>query len=790
MTKSDDKQNLDPTSVAATQDQPDSQSPTQAIAQEQPETNSRREFLSQTLAAASGIALSGLLPSTMPEAAAQAPACPPAGTNSQALLPIGQITSQGGKLQAIMRVRNEERVVPGINVPAGHKGPMLRYFAGSRQDGTQTWPGTAQAGQPVPGPTLVAEVGDVVQVALLNQTRVKDFNGTLDQAETGQNSASGCNSSNQVTAPGSPGTNIYPGNFDAFPNCFHASSTANLHFHGTHVTPEATGDNILFGVRPNDRMNEQQTLADLRAVFNSYDPNHPWHSWNDFIKSPAAQAWWKKQQEALATYDKTTQWGSRFGLPDGTNPPGVPDQRLTTADNQAIAGGEWPPWFIGSFPNCFKIPKLPVNSSGTPNQMMGQAPGTHWYHAHKHGSTALNLFNGLAGAFLIRDSSPDGYDGKLQAVYGGRLKESVIIFQEITDSIGLMGGATRVLLVNGQVNPTITMKPGEVQLWRMLNSTVTKALTPQIAAVTGSVVQPFKNIIQDGIGFSLKQIAQDGVQFNWKNVDGSSSGSRFGQQNGTATITMAPANRVDLLVKAPSTAGCYQFVLITPPSGTNPARNQVLFYINVTGAAVSPPMNLPTSANDFPTQPAFLADLDPEDVRVSRTVKYAWEAGRTGAGRLPQGQANGAPPSFTIDGEKFSGEVKNTMHLNEVEMWTITNNSAGVRHPFHIHQNPFQIIEIFDPTQTVGPVQLPGPWIWWDNFALPPASNTMPDGKTPRVDKNGNQVYVNGYIKMLTRFADYTGKFVNHCHILGHEDRGMMQLVEVVSNARPLIKHH
>ena len=788
MTK-DDKQNLDPTGVTVTPEQTSSQSP----AQEQLEMSTRRDFLAQTLAAASGIALSSLLPSAMTEAAAQAqaPTCPPTGTTPD-LLPIGQITSQGGRLQAIIRVRNEERVVPGITVPAGRKGPMLRYFAGSRQDGTQTWPGAAQANQPVPGPTLVAEVGDVVQVALLNQTRVRDFNGTLDQAETGQNNASGCNSSTQVTAPGSPGTNIYPATFDAFPNCFHASSTANLHFHGTHVTPEATGDNILFGVRPNDRMNEQQALADLRAVFDSFDPSHPWHSWNDFMKSPAAQTWWKKQQEALANYDKTTQWGSRFGLPDGTNPPGLPDERLTTADNQAIAGGEWPPWFIGSYPNCFKIPKLPVGSNGTPNQMMGQAPGTHWYHAHKHGSTALNLFNGLAGAFIIRDTTPEGYDGKLQAVYQNRLKEHIIVFQEITDSIGLMGGATRVILANGQKTPTITMRPGEVQLWRMLNSTVTKALTPQIAAVTGSPVPAFANIIQDGIQFSLKQTAQDGVQFNWKNVDGSANGSPFGRQNGITPFAMAPANRADILVKAPPTPGCYQLLHNPPVAAGKPPNNLVLLYINVVGTPVSPAMNLPTTANDFPTQPAFLGDLDPDDVRVERTVRYAWEKGRTGTGRLPKGQANGAPPSFTIDGEKFSGEVKNTMHLNEVEMWTITNNSAGVRHPFHIHQNPFQIVEIFDPTTMDAPVpfNVPPPWIWWDNFALPPASNTMPDGKTPRVDKDGNQIYVNGYIKMLTRFADYTGKFVNHCHILGHEDRGMMQLVEVVPNARPLIKHH
>ena len=42
---------------------------------------------------------------------------------------------------------------------------------------------------------------------------------------------------------------------------------------------------------------------------------------------------------------------------------------------------------------------------------MGQSPGTMWYHAHKHGSTAIDVSNGMVGAFIIEDNSPQGYDG-------------------------------------------------------------------------------------------------------------------------------------------------------------------------------------------------------------------------------------------------------------------------------------------------------------------------------------------------------------------------------------------
>ena len=115
-----------------------------------------------------------------------------------------------------------------------------------------------------------------------------------------------------------------------------------------------------------------------------------------------------------------------------------------------------------------------------------------------------------------------------------------------------------------------------------------------------------------------------------------------------------------------------------------------------------------------------------------------------------------------INGQQFSGHVDQTMTLGEVGLWTLHNESpTNAAHPFHIHINPFQVIEIMDPKQNNGqPVQLPRPWVWWDNFAIPPG----------------------GYVKITSRFVDFTGKYVLHCHLLDHEDRGMMQLVQVVPN--------
>ena len=206
------------------------------------------------------------------------------------------------------------------------------------------------------------------------------------------------------------------------------------------------------------------------------------------------------------------------------------------------------------------------------------------------------------------------------------------------------------------------------------------------------------------------------------------------------------------------------------------------------------------------------------------------------------------------------------MVLDTVEEWTVKNttNSTGkapgaIDHPFHIHINPFQITEVFDPNENLTDPQtgalltqlqltvngqpkimtqeecdklsdgthcttIPAPryvtekaqlsnpnnpfrarqcyldetnentWsvagacgpqpqqsnlIWWDTFAIPSA----------RPNKTAAQNPIPGYFKMRSRFVDYSGAYVMHCHILVHEDRGMMFTVEV-ADATPLLVHH
>ena len=427
-----------------------------------------------------------------------------------------------------------------------------------------------------------------------------------------------------------------------------------------------------------------------------------------------------------------------------------------------------PQYYMGAFPYCF----TPQKWNGS-TLSMGQAPGTHWYHAHKHGSTAINLANGMAGALIIEGD----YDAGLQTYYqskGYDLKanEKVLVLQQISATVGLLrpSGTKDFVWVNGQYQPVIEMRPNQTQFWRIINTCHQQAVPLDTSTAVKWV-----------------QTAQDGVQLDPQNYnpDPTAKSNTFPnppqafQINGTgawfSTGSLAPGNRIDLLVQAPSTAGNYPITF----GGT------LLFTVKVTGTAVSP-VPFPTPAQ-FPPMPRFLWDIVPPAGMITRNIRFNTTKTQfptptptptpqgTGGGRNPGNAAPplwpNAPPTHTINGKQFSGEIDQYMKLGATEEWNLFNDSVtgGPVHPFHIHVNPFQIVRWFDPAimapslRSTG-VPMRSPWVWWDNFAIP----------------------VQGWVQMFTRFVDFTGTYVFHCHILGHEDRGMMQLVNVSPAGTPM----
>ena len=105
--------------------------------------------------------------------------------------------------------------------------------------------------------------------------------------------------------------------------------------------------------------------------------------------------------------------------------------------------------------------------------------------------------------------------------------------------------------------------------------------------------------------------------------------------------------------------------------------------------------------------------------------------------------------------------------LDSVEEWTIVNMN-NIRHPFHIHVNPMYIV-------AVNGVRIAEPY-WADTIALPFNVNPPPPNPSPPAPTPPS---VPTSITFRMRFRHYTGRYVMHCHMLVHEDMGMMQGVTV-----------
>lgn len=415
-----------------------------------------------------------------------------------------------------------------------------------------------------------------------------------------------------------------------------------------------------------------------------------------------------------------------------------------------------------------------------------QAPGTHWYHAHKHGATALHVLNGQVGAFQVRGAFDRQLDLYFMERGGGALVDRMLVVQQIQARQPGLGGAdqTAAVLVNGQGNPIVKMKRGEVQRWRFVGATMQASAALRVG-------------FPDAVGQAaprVRQIAMDGVQFSPQNYDcqpflnqpdcsPTPNDSPFDE---LTAFNLSPGNRVDILIQAPDTPGkhCLVVDVTTRLAEANKARAQhaaraassqstcglsnglgPLLTLEVENDAK--PMRMPAQA-DFPPMASFLADLPPvTDPALQRAVHYEM----VNQGDLPGTQ-------FWINQQKYDGNCNNeTLVIDETQQWTLWNNSLGVSHPFHIHQNPFQLISQSDR----GAYRYP---VWRDVMPIPTA--VAPKGvKNPPAawppnsnPQSATQPWGNAVIRYVAK--EFTGGFVNHCHILGHEDRGMMHNTQAV----------
>src|SRR5215813_10082512 len=609
----------------------------------------RRDFIQLAVAAASGFAITSLLPPHLANRtlAQGVITCPP----GQPLQTIMEIKSNSATkvLQAVLTILDEQKtyLAPAMNGKCIPNTGRMRYISGHDEaTPNQVWPTTH--GVPSTAPTLRARVGDRVEITLLNHVDVKNFPGTLDVAEHGQD----CDT-NKSVGPGGTSVNTYPGDpsFEKPPNCFHGSSSTNLHFHGTHVSPSGIADNVLLNIRPSPRVNGKPTVTEQTVkpifdkIFADCAHGHQPLLWDDW-----PPAWQAMQKKLLINYDDTTPWRGQSPTPG--HPALPPDEQLWKQNEKEMheMPPRFPQYYIGAFPNCFKITEETGNS-------MGQAPGTHWYHSHKHGSTALNLANGMAGALIIEGD----YDVQLNKYI---TKQQVLVLQQFGAVLNLLRSGVApqnadLVYVNGQFTPVIHMNPNELQLFRIVNA-CHQAAVP---------------IDSPPNGIKWVQTAQDGVQFHKDNYKPNVTNASFPVPARSVAPfgSLAPGNRIDLLVQAPSGNGTFPITF----GGT------LLFTIEVKqdgSPPITSPMDFPTQAK-FPVQPKFLEDLKFSDFKVKRELRFKTSPATKRGPNPPF-----PPPKHTIDGKQFDeGHIDQTMQLGAVEEWTLYNDAVGPPHPFHIH---------------------------------------------------------------------------------------------------------
>jgi len=329
--------------------------------------------------------------------------------------------------------------------------------------------------------------------------------------------------------------------------------------------------------------------------------------------------------------------------------------------------------------------------------------GTYWYHPHPDHRTGFAIGKGLFGAIVVHaaDDPLPAMEEKLLILSDNRfLHDGSIDFPDPASHHGGIdeenGREGPVLFVNGHVMPTITIRSGEVQRWRVVNASAGRLYRLALP------------------GHTFLQVGSDGGLFE-KPVE-------------LKDILLTTGERVELLVRgtdAPGTKSVLQnlpydrYAPQTRPKDWNTTID--LLTLQTTSEPVATPVAIP----------AVLRKIIPLDTAKSTAVRTVV---------FGQGMINGK----LMDMARVDVSTK----VGATEIWEI-ENVVGMDHPFHLHGFQFQVLDRDG---------VPEPYRAWKDMLNIPKHSTA---------------------RIIVRYDDYPGKWMFHCHILDHEDHGMMGVLEV-----------
>jgi blue copper oxidase len=395
-----------------------------------------------------------------------------------------------------------------------------------------------------------------------------------------------------------------------------------------------------------------------------------------------------------------------------------------------------------------------------PSFPLMENPSTMWYHSHLMDSTVTQVTMGLAGMIILEDPA-DLIRPQLPHDYG--VNDIPLVIQEkafnfsnhlvtsinTTDSIDPNGqhhfmGNGKTTLMNGRVN-TYFHVPASMVRFRILN---------------GSIRKSFR--------FGVDTTRTNNSNFGTMYLVGTDGGYTAVPHSLDST-TISPGERMELVVDFSLYGnGDTVFLRNLNRSLFSPFSNPAGGYVS--GGAASTPGNAfmafivdnsiqPT--NPITSLPSTLAPftIDTSGVSMHRTKTLY---GASGGG-------HGSPTNdFSIDYIPMEMHTVNDfVQVNTKEIWTVWNRT-DVNHPWHIHKVQFQVFEILDSTGpgTFTSIPIPAELQGWKDNVL--------------VEAGWKLSYVANFDSFPSATDDPMNGYMYHCHILTHEDLGMMHQFVVV----------
>ena len=360
---------------------------------------------------------------------------------------------------------------------------------------------------------------------------------------------------------------------------------------------------------------------------------------------------------------------------------------------------------------------------------------TYWYHPHLHEHTEEQVTMGAAGFIIVRDNEEAQLE--LPRIYG--VDDFPIVIQsrafDAEKQFLTNTALDDVILCNGTLDAYLDV-PAQVVRLRLLN---------------GSTERVYNLGFQGNLSFF--QIATDG-----------------GLLNAPVSLTrlrLAPGERAEILLDLSALQGLSINLLSFSsdfPAGIYGAANPSVMPVGSIPGYDGNPLSgsdfdilqlnvVAPTANPVTSIPSVLMANTPyseADAQAIRNLTF------TPTQMGPSGMVNGP---FLINGAGFDIEVFNyQIPLNNTEIWELTNMTA-IAHPFHIHDVQFYILDI---------------------NGNPPPTNMQGRKDVVLVPPMG------GTVRFITKFEDFADEdtpYMYHCHMLSHEDDGMMGQFVVFDNA-------